>query len=626
MANVMRVGVPLTLCLLAYLATAKAQGCGPGTVFDEETNLCIVATARERRQATSPSISTEDDNLIFDVRAKQKVGVRVDGGDVQMVDTSESCTQAVVEGIKVGYTMNREIASMKEISDLKVDMIDRVNNLSKESAEARNTLNSQLTDTLNNFKQETNGTMSNLINDVNEQMGDAKKDLNDELQRNLEAFRKQSEKTNASVAEAKKDIEELQSAVPTVSCQNGKKDGDETEVDCGGSCKPCAIGKSCKYSSDCDKSMCISGKCNLCTKVSGVITVAPGVVAFCKAGITAPTNNQAYLEFNSCGRTGHHPPTEEECRYMQSMDQTKYSLQKDMQFKNGYQIFTAPVDGTYTWELWGAQGGIDVNCCQDWSNNPPSRWGKGGYGGYVKASHTVKAGTVFYIRVGQRGEDCWPNPDASDPITKGKYMCTPGTFTLSKNPTFDKWGYNACGGFNGGGPALCLHNPGGASGGGGTDIRMCGQGVGCETYPDLSKRFLVAGGGGGAACEGNDGHGCGGYAYYGGHGGGLSGEHGYDNGYRGYGGTQNAGGQHECNTCTDHGSSWGALGQGGTGGRNDAGGGGGGYYGGGGAHHNSGGGGGSSFIKGTTASGTMKVATNSRGVRWGDGLVRLTIN
>ncbi|MGC8929852.1 MAG: hypothetical protein ACP5OZ_05010, partial [Candidatus Woesearchaeota archaeon] len=46
-------------------------------------------------------------------------------------------------------------------------------------------------------------------------------------------------------------------------CNNNKKDGDETDVDCGGSCDPCAKGESCKKNSDCKSGLeCSSGKCS----------------------------------------------------------------------------------------------------------------------------------------------------------------------------------------------------------------------------------------------------------------------------------------------------------------------------------------------------------------------------
>ncbi|MFI5398812.1 MAG: hypothetical protein ACHQ9S_25060, partial [Candidatus Binatia bacterium] len=44
-------------------------------------------------------------------------------------------------------------------------------------------------------------------------------------------------------------------------CFNGVKDGDETGVDCGGSCSGCDVGNSCKTSSDCSANNCVDGIC-----------------------------------------------------------------------------------------------------------------------------------------------------------------------------------------------------------------------------------------------------------------------------------------------------------------------------------------------------------------------------
>jgi hypothetical protein len=44
-------------------------------------------------------------------------------------------------------------------------------------------------------------------------------------------------------------------------CSNGKQDGNESDVDCGGACKLCADGKSCSSGSDCASSFCVDGVC-----------------------------------------------------------------------------------------------------------------------------------------------------------------------------------------------------------------------------------------------------------------------------------------------------------------------------------------------------------------------------
>jgi hypothetical protein len=47
-------------------------------------------------------------------------------------------------------------------------------------------------------------------------------------------------------------------------CNDGDRNGNETDVDCGGSClptKPCADGLRCKNGSDCNSGVCISDIC-----------------------------------------------------------------------------------------------------------------------------------------------------------------------------------------------------------------------------------------------------------------------------------------------------------------------------------------------------------------------------
>ena len=50
--------------------------------------------------------------------------------------------------------------------------------------------------------------------------------------------------------------------VPPTNCSNGRKDGSETDVDCGGPiCAPCANGLRCKLNRDCRSGNCQMGVC-----------------------------------------------------------------------------------------------------------------------------------------------------------------------------------------------------------------------------------------------------------------------------------------------------------------------------------------------------------------------------
>ncbi|QQR89961.1 MAG: PD40 domain-containing protein [Myxococcales bacterium] len=47
----------------------------------------------------------------------------------------------------------------------------------------------------------------------------------------------------------------------TLDCSDGILNGNETDVDCGGSCPACALGKQCDVAADCDSNMCPAGYC-----------------------------------------------------------------------------------------------------------------------------------------------------------------------------------------------------------------------------------------------------------------------------------------------------------------------------------------------------------------------------
>jgi plastocyanin len=53
-------------------------------------------------------------------------------------------------------------------------------------------------------------------------------------------------------------------------CINGELDGDETDIDCGGSCGPCGGGMMCHRPTDCQSGVCIDGHCKYPTCIDGV--------------------------------------------------------------------------------------------------------------------------------------------------------------------------------------------------------------------------------------------------------------------------------------------------------------------------------------------------------------------
>lgn len=127
-------------------------------------------------------------------------------------------------------------------------------------------------------------------------------------------------------------------------------------------------------------------------------------------------------------------------------------------YTGAYQTFTAPVDGNYKIELWGAQGGIIKNYSYT-------------KGGYTTGTIYLTAGTTMYVYVGGAGSyngiRVIPNNGGYNGGGNGGHGVNHATYTY-----FD-----------------------GASGGGATDVRLS-SGL-WNDKDGLKSRIMVAGGGGG---------------------------------------------------------------------------------------------------------------------------------
>jgi hypothetical protein len=94
------------------------------------------------------------------------------------------------------------------------------------------------------------------------------------------------------------------------SCSNGIKDGNETDVDCGGSCPACSNGKQCTTGASCASGFCVDGVCcnagcnGLCQACTNVRTgAANGVCAPIRPG-TDPDNECTQQAAATCGTNG----------------------------------------------------------------------------------------------------------------------------------------------------------------------------------------------------------------------------------------------------------------------------------------------------------------------------------
>ena len=132
------------------------------------------------------------------------------------------------------------------------------------------------------------------------------------------------------------------------------------------------------------------------------------------------------------------------------------------------QVFTAPADGTYKLETWGAQGGSSL------ANGEFGNYG--GYGGYSVATFHLNKNQVIYAYVGGAGV----------------------------NAILEK---DSLGGYNGGGLGTWDKSDDETAGGGGgaTDFRFVNGDF--DNINSLNSRIIIAGGGGGASWANSGGYG-----------------------------------------------------------------------------------------------------------------------
>ena len=125
------------------------------------------------------------------------------------------------------------------------------------------------------------------------------------------------------------------------SCTDGKKNQTETDVDCGGSCSPCAQAKACKADKDCITKACINGVCRPCR--GGTHSCYGNFVRVCRA------NNSGWDTTSTCDVTKNEAcnPKTFQCEPVQTLGSAKptgtYYLfavfeQGKSDFKGGYDV------------------------------------------------------------------------------------------------------------------------------------------------------------------------------------------------------------------------------------------------------------------------------------------------
>ena len=96
--------------------------------------------------------------------------------------------------------------------------------------------------------------------------------------------------------------------------------------------------------------------------------------------------------FTNCGATGKDGPTLANCTSTYSPSWTDNTNYFNVPSNAGIQYWTVPSSGTYTIEVWGAQGGNSYNGTNS-----------GGRGARMKGNFSLTKGEILKILVGQQG-------------------------------------------------------------------------------------------------------------------------------------------------------------------------------------------------------------------------------
>jgi hypothetical protein len=93
------------------------------------------------------------------------------------------------------------------------------------------------------------------------------------------------------------------------SCSDGVQDGDETDVDCGGSCAPCPNGDHCSQPKDCSGAACVNGACCAAATYKKTSGAGSGTITVCC------NTGDIRIDYDDCGIGANHEasPTDPNC-------------------------------------------------------------------------------------------------------------------------------------------------------------------------------------------------------------------------------------------------------------------------------------------------------------------------
>lgn len=86
---------------------------------------------------------------------------------------------------------------------------------------------------------------------------------------------------------------------PPARCDDGIRNGIETDVDCGGSCDTCQNGKQCQRWEDCTSGFCKHGTCATCTNTEQCSADAHGQCR-CFSGTCTSLANERFIPSQTC--------------------------------------------------------------------------------------------------------------------------------------------------------------------------------------------------------------------------------------------------------------------------------------------------------------------------------------